>query len=74
MIGRRVTALAAVAIIGFTGAACSDEDGDGASTDEEVDQLDENLEDAGDDVQDEVDAGEDEVDDSDDDSTTTTGG
>ena len=46
-------------------AACSDEDGDGATTDEEVDQLDETGEDIGNEVEEEVDQGEEEVDDSD---------
>ena len=43
--------------------ACSDEDGDGATTDEEVDELDETGEDVGNEVEEEVDQGEDEVDD-----------
>ena len=41
--------------------ACSDEDGDGATTDEEVDQIDEGAEDVGDDVNEEVDEGAEEV-------------
>jgi hypothetical protein len=46
----------------FGPAACgSDEDGDGSTTDEEVDQLDEKGEDIGDDMQEEVDRGKEEV-------------
>jgi hypothetical protein len=44
-------------------AACSDEDGDGATTDDEVDELDEGSEDVGNELQEEIDQGEDEVDD-----------
>lgn len=59
----RRTALAAVAALSLLGAAaCSDdEDGDGAETDEEVEQLDEQLEDTGDDLEEEIDEGESEV-------------
>ena len=46
-------------------AACSEEDGDGATTDEEVDELDEGSEDVGNELEEEVDQGEEEVDDSD---------
>ena len=41
--------------------ACSDEDGDGAETDEEVDQIDEQVEDTGEQVDEEIDEGEEEV-------------
>jgi hypothetical protein len=41
--------------------ACSDEDNDGSTTDEEVDQLDEKSEDVGDELEEEVDEGRDEV-------------
>ena len=58
---RRITALSFAALLALTGAACSDEDGDGAETDEEVDQVDEQLEDTGDDVEEELDEGQDEV-------------
>ena len=54
---RRIAAIAAVAVLGLGGAACSDEDGDGATTDEEVDQVDESTEDMGDQLEDEVDQG-----------------
>jgi hypothetical protein len=38
-------------------AACSDEDGDGATTDEEIDELDEGSEDVGNELEEEVDEG-----------------
>lgn len=45
---RRATALAFSGILVFGGVACSDEDGDGATTDEELDdveqQVDEEIE------------------------------
>ena len=58
---RRIAALSAVAILGLGGAACSDEDGDGATTDEEVDQIDEGAEDTGEQLEEEVDQGEEEA-------------
>jgi len=58
---RRITALTAVAVLGLTGAACSDEDGDGATTDEEVGELDDSLDDAGNELGEEVDEGQNEV-------------
>lgn len=58
---RRITALAAVAILGLTGAACSDEDGDGATTDEEVGEIDESVDGAGDQLETEVEEGENEA-------------
>jgi hypothetical protein len=56
-----LAALAAASALTF--AACSDEDGDGAGTDEEVDQVDEQMEDTGDQIQEEVDEGQQEVED-----------
>jgi hypothetical protein len=56
-----LAALAATSFLTFT--ACSDEDGDGAETDEEVDELDEQLEDTGDQLDEEIDEGGEEVDD-----------
>ena len=58
---RRITAITAVAVLGLTGAACSDEDGDGATTDEEVDQVDEGTEDMGNQLEEEVQQGEEEA-------------
>lgn len=63
-LARKATAAtftAALLLGGLT--ACSDEDGDGAETDEEVDQVDEQLEDTGDQVEEEIDEGQEEVDD-----------
>ena len=62
---RRAAAAAVTATLLFAPVACSDEDGDGAETDEEIDQIDEGAEDTGDQIEEEVDEGEDEVDDSD---------
>jgi hypothetical protein len=42
-------------------AACSDEDNDGSTTDEEVDQLDEKSEDVGNELEEEIDEGREEV-------------
>ncbi len=55
--------LAALLAFGVSVAACSDEDGDGAVTDEEIDQIDEELEDLGDDIEEEIDEGTAEVED-----------
>jgi hypothetical protein len=61
---RRAAAVALAATLAFAPAACGDdEDGDGAETDEEVDQLDEGAEDVGDDIETEVEEGENEIDD-----------
>ena len=57
----RICALAAVAVLGLTGAACSDEDGDGATTDEEIERIDEGLEDAGEELDEELDEGRNEA-------------
>jgi gas vesicle protein len=59
---RRVGAAAAVATLLFAPTACSDEDGDGAKSDEEVDQVDEQMEDTGDQIEEEIDEGDKEVD------------
>ncbi len=45
------------------GVACSDEDGDGATTDEEVGELDEEVDEGADKLEQEVDAGQDEAED-----------
>ena len=60
---RRASALAAVASLALVGAACSDEDGDGAETDEEVEQLDETGEDVGNNLEEELNEGGQEVED-----------
>jgi len=50
-------------VLGLSLVACSDEDGDGAVTDEEIDQIDEELEDLTDEIEEEIDEGSDEVED-----------
>ena len=47
---------AAALVLG--GAACSDEDGDGATTDEEVGELDQNIDEGADELEQEVEEGE----------------
>ena len=59
-------ALAVALVFGGGLTACSDEDGDGANTDEEVEELDEGAEDVQDQVEEEIDEGQDETDDGDD--------
>lgn len=49
----------ALALGGVT--ACSDEDGDGAVTDEEVGEIDDGAEDAGDELEQEIDEGNEEA-------------
>jgi len=62
---RRAATIALAATLVFAPAACGDdEDGDGATTDEEVDEVDEGAEDVGNDVGEEIEEGENEVDDS----------
>jgi hypothetical protein len=61
---RKLVATSLVASLALFGAACGDdEDGDGANTDEELNQLDEGAEDGADELEDELDEGADEVDD-----------
>lgn len=61
---RKLAALGLVASLSLVGAACGDdEDGDGATTDEEVNEVDEGAEDVGNEVGEEVEEGADEVDD-----------
>ena len=61
---RRAATIALAATLVFAPAACGDdEDGDGATTDEEVDEVDEGAEDVGEDVGEEIEEGENEVDD-----------
>ena len=65
---RTAVAGALVALVALGGGltACSDEDGDGATTDEEVEELDEGSEDVQDQVEEEIDEGQNETDDGDD--------
>ena len=53
-ISRAAFALLAVLAVPFAG-ACSDEDGDGATTDEEIQDVRDESEDVGDEVEEEVD-------------------
>ena len=56
---RRTLAASAFALaLAFGGAACSDEDGDGAVTDEEVGELDEQGEKVGDELDQEMTEGD----------------
>ena len=53
----RITALSVAAILGLGGlAACSDEDGDGGTTDEEIQDGQDTVDDVGDELEEEVDA------------------
>lgn len=60
---RKKLAIGLVALMPLSLAACSDEDDDGAVTDEEVNQVDEGVEEGIDETEDELDEGADEVDD-----------
>ena len=56
------TRIAAITTAGLFGlgslglAACSDEDGDGGTTDEEIEDVEETVDDMGDEIEEEVDA------------------
>ena len=54
-------AAAMVAALALGGAACSDEDGDGATTDEEVGEIEERVSEGADQVEEEIDQGQDEA-------------
>ena len=56
-------AAALTAALALGGAACSDEDGDGATTDEEVGEVEEQVDEGADQLQEEVDQGEEEAED-----------
>ena len=58
----RGAALVASGLLVFGTAACSDEDGDGSSTDEEVEQIEDTVEDGVDEVEQQVDEGAEEGD------------
>lgn len=60
---RKKLAIGLVALMPFSLAACSDEDNDGAVTDEEVNEVDEALEDAYDRVETEIEEGAEETED-----------
>jgi hypothetical protein len=50
-----------VAALALGGAACSDEDGDGATTDEEVGEIEERVSEGADQVEEEIDQGQEEA-------------
>lgn len=58
---RKFAAAGIVTVLAFGGVACSDEDGDGATTDEEVGEIQDKAEDTGDQIQEEVDEGQNEA-------------
>ena len=58
---KKLIATGLIAAMPLTLAACSDEDGDGAVTDEEIEQIDETLEDIASDLEQEVEQGSDEI-------------
>lgn len=61
-IARKATAATFTAALLFGGlTACSDEDGDGARTDEEIGELEDTGEDIGDELEQEVDQGQEEM-------------
>lgn len=55
---RRLSAVALSVLLGAGLSACSDEDGDGATTDEEVGELEDTGDSVVDEVEEEVDEGE----------------
>lgn len=59
---RKKTAIALVALMPFSVAACDDEDDDGAVTDEEVGELDDAAEEGAEELGDELEEGADEID------------
>lgn len=60
---RNKIAIALVASMPFSVAACTDEDDDGAFTDEEVGEVEESLEEGAEQLEEEVQEGADELDD-----------
>jgi hypothetical protein len=69
---RKLIAIAALALTPFVG-ACADEDGDGATTDEEIQDVEEKTNDAEDRIETEIE-GQDSGSNDDDEGSTTTGG
>lgn len=59
---RPFAAAALAATLALGGVACSDEDGDGATTDEEIGELDQNVDEGTDQLQEEVEEGQEEID------------
>lgn len=60
---RKKTAIALVALMPLSVAACTDEDDDGAVTDEEVGEVEESLEEGAEQLEEEVEEGAEEADD-----------
>lgn len=58
---RSLVAAGLVGVLALGGAACSDEDGDGAVTDEEQGEIDDGAEDVGNELEQEVDEGAEET-------------
>lgn len=52
--GTKLAAAALTAVLAFGGAACNDEDGDGAGSDEEVDNLEQEVDEGADQVEEEI--------------------
>ena len=59
--GRRIAASVLVAACALGAVACSDEDGDGAVTDEETGEIDETIDSIGNEIEEEVDRGAEET-------------
>ena len=58
---RKLTAGAFAAVLALGVGACSDEDDDGASTDEEVGEIDDAVDEGTDEIQEEINEGQQEV-------------
>lgn len=58
---RSSTAVGLAAALVLAAGACSDEDGDGATTDEEIGEISETIEDGGDQLEEELEQGESEL-------------
>ena len=59
---RKLAAVPLAVMLLLGGAACSDEDGDGAETDEEIGELDQKVDEGRDELDKEIDEGEKETD------------
>ena len=70
---RRLFAIAGLAVLPFVG-ACADEDGDGATTDEEIQDVQDGTDDAEDRIETEIEGQDEGSNEDDTDETTTTGG
>jgi hypothetical protein len=53
---RRAVSASFAAVLVLGGAACSDEDGDGGTTDEELEDVDQTVDSVGDELEEEVDS------------------